>query len=194
MQIGQEYIEFEGIKMNNKFENDLRESCKCAADFLRKKHEGYNDASGLKGNGRLYSGEREFVDEVYRLLIKRDPSYRDKLFVEAIRPDKDEVTGKETPDLVYRNGKHEKCVMEVKAPVNNRADGSELPWKSDAKDIEDDYKKLLNNYDQFDAKYLIVAYLGDPVIKSGREFPLEDFEKCAHDQFPDKGKIKVIVC
>jgi hypothetical protein len=182
------------MNMNNKFEKDLRESCKRAADFLRKKHQGYNDAIGLKGNDRLYSGEREFVAEVYRLLICNDPSYWEKLFFEAIRPDKGEESGKLIPDLVYRNGNHEKCVMEVKAPVNNRADGSELPWETDRKDIEDDYEKLEDNYDQFDKKFLIVAYLGDPVIKNGKGFPLEDFEKWIHSKFPDKGKIKLIVC
>ena len=66
--------------MNNKFEQNLRESCRRAADFLRKKHQKYNDASGLQGNDRLYSGEREFVAELYRLLICNDPSYRERLF------------------------------------------------------------------------------------------------------------------
>ena len=180
--------------MNNKFEQNLRESCRRAADFLRKKHQKYNDASGLQGNDRLYSGEREFVAELYRLLICNDPSYRERLFFEAIRPDRGEESGKLIPDLVYRDGNLEKCVMEVKAPVNNRANGSEVPWKTDREDIEDDYEKLKKNYDQFDSKFLIVAYLGDPVIKNGNEFPLQDFEKWVHENFPDKGKIKVIVC
>ena len=180
--------------MNKKFENDLRESCWNAAFFLRKKHQRYNDASELKGKNRLYSGEREFVDELYRLLICNDPSYREKLFFEAIRPDRGEESGKLIPDLVYRNGNLEKCVMEVKAPVNNRANSSEVPLKTDREDIEDDYEKLEKNYDQFDSKFLIVAYLGDPVIKNGNEFPLEDFEKWVLSEFPDNGKIKVIVC
>ena len=186
--------EFGGARMISKFENDLIECCESAASFLREKHRKYNDEAGLEGNDRLYSGEREFVAELYRLLIEKDISNRDKLFFEAIRPDKGEISGKLIPDLVYRNGTHEKCVMEVKAPVNNRADGSELPWKRDSEDIEGDYEKLKDNYDQFDTKYLIVAYLGDPVIKGGKEFPLEDFEKWVHSEFPDKGKIKVIVC
>ena len=84
--------------------------------------------------------------------------------------------------------------MEVKAPVNNRANSSEVPLKTDREDIEDDYEKLEKNYDQFDSKFLIVAYLGDPVIKNGNEFPLEDFEKWVLSEFPDNGKIKVIVC
>ena len=180
--------------MNSKFEDDLKESCRRAADFLRKKHQRYNDASGLKGKDRLYSGEREFVAEVYRLLICNDPSYREKLFFEAIRPDRGEESGKLIPDLVYRNGNLEKCVVEVKAPVNSRANGSELPYKYDRDNIESDYKKLEENYNQFDTKFLIVAYLGDPILENGNEFPLEDFEKWVQSEFPDEGKIKVIVC
>lgn len=180
--------------MNNKFEEELKESCECAAKFLRAKHHVYNKAAGLKGKDRLYSSEREFVAEVYRLLIKGDPSYRDRLFIEAIRPDKGEDTGKVTPDLVYRNGKHEKYVMEVKAPVNSRANGSELPYESDRNDIQSDYEKLQLNYSQFDLKFLIIAFLGDPVAEDGQEFPLEDFKNWIHRVFPDKGKIKVIVC
>lgn len=180
--------------MNNKFENDLRECCECAASFLREKHRKYNDESGLKGNDRLYSGEREFVAEVYRLLIEKNISYRDKLFFEAIRPDRGEESGKLIPDLVYRYGDLEKCVVEVKAPVNSRADGSEVPYKSDSNDIESDYEKIEKNYNQFDSKFLVVAYLGDPILESGEEFPLEDFEKLVKSEFPNKGKIKVIVC
>ena len=180
--------------MNNKFENDLRECCESAASFLREKHRKYNDEAGLEGNNRLYSGEREFVAELYRLLIKKDPPYMGKLFVEAIRPDKGEVTGKEIPDLVYRNGNYEKCVIEVKSPVDYRADGSEVPKERDEKDIKSDYEKLQNIYDQFDTKFLIVAYLGDLIIKGKKEFPLEKFKKWVHKNFPDNGKIKVIVC
>lgn len=180
--------------MSNKSENDLRESCKLAADFLREKHRNYNDVSGLNRNDKLYSGEREFVAEVYRLLIERDSCYRDRLLIEAIRPDKGKDSGEAIPDLVYRNGKYEKCVLEVKAPVNKRADGSELPWKMDREDIKSDYKKLQDNYSQFDKKFLIVAYLGDPILENGKEFPLEDFENWVRHEFPNKGNIKVIVC
>ena len=180
--------------MNSEFENDLRESCECAASFLREKHRKYNDKAGLEGPDRLYSGESEFVAEAYRLLIKKDPSYKDKLIVEAIRPDKGEVTRKEIPDLVYRNRKREKNVIEAKAPVNQRANGSELPKKMDEKYIRIDYEKLQHNYDQFDTKILIVAYLGDLIFKGKKEFPLEKFKKRLHKNLPDKGTIKVIVC
>lgn len=180
--------------MNSEFENYLRESCECAASFLREKHRKYNDEAGLEGPYRLYSGESEFVAEEYRLLIKKDSSYKDKLIVEAIRPDKGEVTRKEIPDLVYRNRKREKNVIEAKAPVNQRANGSELPKERDDEDIRNDYEKLQNIYDQFDTKFLIVAYLGDLIIKGEKEFPLEKFKEWVHQKFPDKGKIKVIVC
>ena len=180
--------------MNNKFERDLRDSCKSAAEFLRIKHQKYNDENGFKGKERLYSGEREFVAEVYRLLIEMAPSYRDRLFIEAIRPERGEDSGNVTPDLVYRNGHHEKSVIEVKAPVNSRADGSALPWKSDKTGFESDYEKLQDNYNRFDSKFLVIAYLGDPILENGNQFPLEDLEEWVHTKFQDKGKIKVIVC
>ncbi|MDS0256684.1 hypothetical protein ApAK_03185 [Thermoplasmatales archaeon AK] len=186
--------EFGSVRMNNRFDNDLKECCESAASFLREKHKKYNDGDGLEGDDRLYSGEREFVAEVYRLLIEKDPSYRDKLFIEAIRPDKNDVTDRKTPDLVYRNGNREKCVIEVKAPVDHRTNSLELLKKRDKKDIENDYEKLKRHYDQFDAKFLVVAYLGEPLIKNEKEFLLEDLEKWVHSQFPDEGKIRVIVC
>lgn len=163
--------------MNSEFEIDLRESCGNTSYFLRKKHPRYNDAGELKRKDRLYSVEREFLAELYRLLICNDASDREKLFFEAIRPDSGEESRKMTPDLVYRNGNLEKCVIEVNAPVNNRAKGSEVPYKSDINDIESYYEKLEKNYNQFDSKFLLVAYLGDTILESGDEFSLEDFEK-----------------
>ena len=192
MLVCQEITSSWGGIVNSKFENDLRECCKATADFLRGKNVDYNKPR--RKEERSYGGERELVAEVYRLLIGKNISYGDKLFFEAIRPDRGEESGKLIPGLVYRDGNLEKCVMEVKASVNNRANGSEVPWKTDREDIEDDYEKLKKNYDQFDSKFLIVAYLGDPIIKNGNEFPLQDFEKWVHENFPDKVKIKVIVC
>ena len=182
------------MSVTNKFQYEVEVASKYAADFLTEKHEKYTGSNGIKGNDRPYSGERESVANVYRLLICNDPSYRKKLFFEAIRPDRGEESGKLIPDLVYRNGNIEKCVMEVKAPLNSRANGSELPWKTDKEDIEDDYEKLQDNYGQFNTKFLIVAYLGDPVNKNGIEFPLEDFENWVRHEFPDKGNIQGIVC
>jgi hypothetical protein len=182
------------MSVTNKFQYEVEVASKYAADFLMEKHKRYTGSNGIKRNDRPYSGERESVAKVYRLLICNDPSYRKKLFFEAIRPDRGEESGKLIPDLVYRNGNIEKCVMEVKAPLNSRANGSELPYKSDMDNIKRDYEKLKENYTQFDTKFLIVAYLGDPILENGNEFPLEDFEKRVHSEFPDKGKIKVIAC
>lgn len=184
------YQEFKVKKMSNKFENDLKKGCKCAAEYLRKKHQRYNENSELKGKERLYSGEREFVAEVYRLLIEKEPSYRDKLFFEATGPGLGDDKKKVTPDLVYRNGRSENFVIEVKAPVNNRANGSALPCITDSNAIERDYEKLKENYSQFDSKFLVIAYLGDPILENGNEFPLKDFEAWGHHEFQDRGKIK----
>lgn len=192
MLVCQEITSSWGGIVNSKFENDLRECCKATADFLRGKNVDYNKPR--RKEERSYGGERELVAEVYRLLIGKNISYGDKLFFEAIRLDKGKNSGRLIPDLVYRNGNLEKCVMEVKAPENSRANGSELPYKSDMDNIKSDYEKLKENYTQFDTKFLIVAYLGDPILENGNEFPVEDFEKRVHSEFPDKGKIKVIVC
>jgi hypothetical protein len=125
----------------------------------------------------LYSGEREFVAEVYRILIEMEPSYRDKLFSEATGPGMGDDKKKVTPDLVYRNGRSENFMIELKAPANNRANGSALPWKTDSDAIDSDYEKLQENYSQFDSKFLVIAYLGDPILENGKEFPLEDLKK-----------------
>ncbi len=85
--------------MNSKFENDLRECCKATADFLGLKNVDHNKPR--RKEERSYSGEQEFVAEVYRLLIERDSCYRDRLLIEAIRPDKGENNGRIIPDLVY---------------------------------------------------------------------------------------------
>jgi hypothetical protein len=180
--------------MSDKFENDLRESFKWAAYYLIKNHKIYNDDSELKENKRSYSGEREFVAEVYRLIIEKDASYRDKLFIEDIRHVKGEDQEKVTPDLVYRDEMREKCVIEVKAPVDNRADGSPIPVKRDKEAFERDYEKLKNNYDQFESKFMVIASLGDPILENGKEFQLEGFKKWVENEFLDMGKIKVIVC
>ncbi len=62
------------------FERDLTESCEEAADFLRKKLSEWRNEISIKNE--VYSGEREFVSEVYRLLIEKNGCYRDALFVD----------------------------------------------------------------------------------------------------------------
>ncbi len=47
------------------------------------------------------------MSELYRLLVEEDSSYRNYLYVDYLRPDKDEKGEKPVPDLVFRdsNGK-----------------------------------------------------------------------------------------
>jgi hypothetical protein len=114
----------------------------CSQVFERKNTE-WN--KGRKTKERSYSGEREFVAEVYRLLIEKDKSYLNTIFVDYLRPEEKEKNEKKMPDLVYRNGVNEKSIVEIKTPVNSRADGDPRPWKGDFKVIAADYKKLNSN-------------------------------------------------
>ena len=184
--------------MDNNFENDLRESCECAAEFLRGKNVEWNKTK--KDKERSYSGEREFVAELYRLLVKKNESYRRTLFVDYLRPDESERNEKAVPDLVYRNGPNEKSVVEIKTPVNCRADGDPEPLKVDfygsngEGGINGDYKKLNEHYSEFKSKFLVIAYLGDIELEKGKKFSLDGFKDWMHKKFPKNDKIKVIVC
>lgn len=184
--------------MNNKFENDLRESCECAAEFLRKKNVEWNKVRNP--NARSYSGEREFVAELYRLMVDKDTSYRNTLFVDYLRPDEAEKDEKAVPDLVYRNRTNEKSVVEIKTPVNCRADGDSEPLKVDLYGsngkggIKGDYKKLKEHYSEFKSKFLVVAYLGDIELENGKTFSLDGFKDWMYKKFPKTNEIKVIVC
>ena len=184
--------------MNNKFENDLRECCECAAEFLRGKNVEWNKTK--KDKERSYSGEREFVAELYRLLVKKNESYRRTLFVDYLRPDESERNEKAVPDLVYRNGPNEKSVVEIKTPVNCRADGDPEPLKVDfygsngKGGINGDYKKLKEHYSEFKSKFLVIAYLGDIDLEKGKTFSLDGFKDWMYKKFPKANEIKVIVC
>lgn len=184
--------------MDNNFENDLRESCECAAEFLRGKNVEWNKTK--KDKERSYSGEREFVAELYRLLVKKNESYRRTLFVDYLRPDEAEKDEKAVPDLVYRNGPDEKSVVEIKTPVDCRTDGTSEPldyvlYGSNGKGgINGDYKKLKEHYSEFKSKFIVVAYLGDLELDNGKKFSLDDFKSSIVKKFPDTDEIKVIVC
>ena len=52
------------------FYADLSEACNAASKFLREKHIEWNNRKSAKK--RVYSGEREFVADVYHLLVKKD--------------------------------------------------------------------------------------------------------------------------
>lgn len=184
--------------MNNEFEIDLKDSCECAAEFLRGKNVEWNKTR--KKNERSYSGEREFVAELYRLLVEKNELYRTTLFVDYLRPDESEKNEKAVPDLVYRNGPNEKSVVEIKTPVNCRADGDPEPLKVDfcgpnrKGGINGDYKKLNKHYLKFKSKFLVVAYLGDIELENGKMFSLDGFKYWMYKKFPKTNEIKVIVC
>ena len=190
--------DFGSARMNSKFENDLRESCECAAEFLRKKNVEWNKVRNPKA--RSYSGEREFVAELYRLMVEKDKSYRHTLFVDYLRPDEAEKDEKAVPDLVYRNGPDEKSVVEIKTPVDCRTDGTSEPldyvlYGSNGKGgIKGDYHKLKKHYSEFKSKFIVVAYLGDLELDNGKKFSLDDFKSSIVKKFPDTDEIKVIVC
>lgn len=184
--------------MNNKFENELRESCTATAKFLRGKNTEWNRSR--ETNERSYSGEREFVAELYRLMVEKDKSYRNTLFVDYLRPDEAEKDENAIPDLVYRNRTNEKSVVEIKAPVNRRVNGDPEPLEVDLYGsnreggINGDYLKLKKHYLNFQSKFLVIAYLRDIMLENGKVFSLKGFSDWIHDNFPDTDKIKVIVC
>lgn len=186
------------MKTTTNFEKDLIDSCASAAEFLRKKDEKYNKLNKREGKDRLYSSEAQFVAEVYRLLVKKNECYRMNLFVNYLSPGKEERQDKVIPDLVFRNGENQKSIVEVKVPVDHRANGSPEPMAKERMEIESDYAKLKKYYKDFNSKFLVVAYLGDTTLKDGTKFPFEDFSKWIHNKCKDtdkvKNKIKVIVC
>ena len=112
------------------FENDLRDSCKNAASFLRRKNLGYNKKAKEENMKESFPGEREFVSEVYRLMVKKNCSYKNSLFIDYLGPDKDEQKEKKVPDLVFRDDRGHKSVVEIKVVVNRLKDGHK-PWKID---------------------------------------------------------------
>ena len=187
-----------GGKMAGRFEDDLRDCCKAAAEFLRAKNVDWNKTR--KKDERSYSGEREFVAELYHLMVMKNESYRTNLFVDYLRPDESEKNEKAVPDLVYRNGPNEKGVVEIKTPVNYRANGDPEPLKVDLYGsdgnggINGDYNKLKKHYSEFKSKFLVVAYLGDIELENEKTFSLDGFKDWIYKKFLNTNEIKVIVC
>ena len=105
--------------------------------------------------------------------------------------------------IIYRSlckytCKMQKSIVEVKVPVDHRANGSPEPMAKERKEIESDYAKLKKYYKDFNSKFLVVAYLGDTTLKDGTKFSFEDFSKWVRNKCKDtdkvNDKIKVIVC
>ena len=176
------------MAMSMNFRDDLTKSCETAAEFLRKKL--INIRRSTKEE--IYSGEREFICEVYRLLVNKNKSYRNTLFVDYI-PDR-KGKEKKLPDLVFSDGSGNKSVVEMKVVVDKRKKGDLRLWAQDKKTVRHDYNKLKKNYKDFKSKFLVVAYLCDPKYEDETEFPIEDFKKAICTSFPNTKKIRVIVC
>lgn len=178
------------------FGADLEEACIRAAKDLRDKHKEWN--TGRKESDKNYSGEREFVAEVYRLLIDKDEDYWNYIFVDYLRPEKKGSDEQAVPDLVYRDKSGDKAVVEVKVLVSKRKriSGGSRPLKQDHDHILADYKQFKNpdHYKEFDKKFQVAAFLGDTNYDDGRIFSMEEYKKTILEDFPNTGGIKVIPC
>lgn len=173
------------------FYSDLLESCNEAADFLRKKHVEWN--TGKSDDKRIYSGEREFVSDVYRLLVEKRSDYRKYLLVDYLRPNEKEEDENAVPDLVFRYP-GEDCVVEVKVVVNRRKSGDPELMSTDLNGIRSDRKQLTNHYKSFKNKVQVVAFLGTLLSNDEGKLYLERFKKSVHEEFGDTNSIKTIVC
>ena len=183
------------------FEKDLRDCCKNAASFLRSKNLEYNKKAKEENMKESFPGEREFVSDVYMLLVKKNCSYRNSLFIDYLRPDKDEQIETKVPDLVFRDDRGHKSVVEIKVVVNRLKDGHK-PWKIDLEGpngtggIKGDYQKLKDNYKSFESKLQVVAYLGPYLDDEDEKEFLRRFEKSIISELKAKpnDNINVIVC
>jgi len=174
------------------FERDLKESCEEAADFLRKKLVKWKKKKSLEGKP-IYSGEREFVCEVYRLLIERNVSYRGTLFVDYFPDPKDRVA-RRLPDMVFDDRSNNKSVVEFKVVVDKRKKGPDRLWKKDKDGIKSDFEKMKMYKDSFKSKVIVVAYTGDPQDTNEKGLPVKDFQNEISKSFHKTNKVSVIVC
>ena len=173
------------------FYMDLSVSCSESAEFLRKKHRDWNKEKSDRE--KIFSGEREFVSDVYHLLVKKNPEYRNYLLVDYMRPGERENDEGAVPDLVLRND-HNDSVVEIKAIVNRRKDGSPEPLSSDLESIQGDHEQLLNHYKLFKTKIQVVAFLGEiPDGEVGQHY-LDSLKASIHKNYRDTDKMKLIVC
>ena len=176
--------------MSMNFRADLTESCDAAAKFLRSKLSERKIKKSI--TDEIYSGEREFVCEVYRRLVNKNKSYRDNLFVEYF-PDPEDKGEKTYPDLVFSDGSGNKSVVEIKVNVNKRKKDALRLLEQDKGPIIGDCNKL-KNYKHFKSKFLVVAYLGDLKCKDGTEFQPKDLKIEISKICTDAKEIQVISC
>lgn len=175
------------------FYRDLKKCCNGAAVALRDKNIKWNN--GIPEKKKLYSGEREFLAEVYRLLIEIDRDYTNHLFVDYLPAIESEGSKRVLPDVVYlSDDPNDKGIVEAKVIVTKRKKGDPNPYKSDRESIDLDYDKLKRNYKRFKRKFLVVAYLGDVKYKDDSVFSIRKFKNKISELYQDTGEIKVISC
>lgn len=171
--------------MAKAFVDNLIKSSVKAADFLREKN------LELKGNGlesSYFSSEKEFVAEMYRLMIKANKKYRRSLLIDYHKPKKnDREFVSAHPDIAYYDSSGGRCAVEAKGVWYLTAEGG--PYQADVKRIMDDLDKLHNEWKDFESKVLIVAYLGD-----GDKYKRNRFQSAIEGLTQGDSGVSLIVC
>ena len=168
------------------FESDLRKAAQESAEFLREKNARLNKSEEYDES---YSGEREFVAELYRVLSLLNKDYIQNLSIDYYRYKKKErVVEYVFPDIVFHDSKKERTAVEVKVVwfLQTRKDGL---YKRDADRITRDYKKLRDRYSKFDRKIMLVAFLG-----SSEHYHRNNFKQYVEDLVHGNSNISVITC
>lgn len=171
--------------MARSFVEDLRRSSVKAAEFLREKN------AAMKGNGldsSLYGSEKEFLAEVYRLMVRANKRYRSSLLIEYHRPKKNDKTFEGAhPDIAYYGSEGERYAVEVKCIWFLTEEGS--IYQSDIKRVMDDYDKLQGEWGRFNQRVLVVAFMGDNV-----KFRRNKFQASVDSLTKGDTEISLITC
>lgn len=169
------------------FEMDLKRACEEASSFLRGKNNSWNSLkkSDLE---KVFSKEHEFVAEIYRLMVSDNFSYRNSLHIDYMFPEKGQEKRPVAPDITYYESDY-KAAVEVKIVVVKKNEGSPRLFKHDFDRIDGDYYHKLNepDYEQFDGKYLVVAFLGG----YDQGFTQEEFQRTICEKYPGTSNISV---
>ncbi len=147
----------EAIKTAKDFITNLRKSSTEAARFLRKKSSSINNGN----NSGFYSSEKEFLAEIYRLLVKANRKYRPSLLIEYHKPGKNGKSAEIShPDIAYYDPEGKKIAVESRAIWYLTEAGG--IYQEDIKKIMNDCDKLEGDWAGYDSRVLLVGYLGDP--------------------------------
>ena len=168
------------------FEGDLKRAAEESAEFLRKKSARLNKSEYYDES---YSGEREFVAEVYRMLSLLNKVYIQNLSIDYYRyKAKERVVEYVFPDIVFHDSNRGRAAVEVKVVwfLQTRIDGL---YKRDEDRITRDYKKLRDRYVKFDSRTMLVAFLGRP-----EDYHRNKFRKYVEGLIHGNSNINVITC